>query len=265
VRDDRVRFFKGARVAFVGGSSLVNQLGDPLRVLVVGASSGIGAATATALVESGAHVVGAARREARVGELPGVTPVACDVSLPDDCDRVVATAVEALGGLDALVYAAGTTGLMPLDSTGHDKWSEIFNANIFGAAMVTRAALVHLTEERSDSRAVYLSSDSLEMPYPGLVPYAASKAALRAFCLGLASEFRGLRVTEIMVGPTIDTEVGDHFDPDAFTGWFARWNDEGFIRFGYQLAVDVAAVIVETLRSQDPESRITAAAGPEST
>jgi NAD(P)-dependent dehydrogenase (short-subunit alcohol dehydrogenase family) len=249
-------------VAFVNGNSLVNRLGDPLRVLIVGASSGIGAATATALVETGAQVVGAARREARVAELDGVTAVACDVSLPDDCDRVVATAVERLGGLDALVYATGTTGLMPLDSTGLDKWSEIFNANVFGAAMVTRAALAHLTEGTSDNRAVYLSSDSLEMPYPGLVPYAASKAALRAFCLGLASEIPGLRVTEVMVGPTIDTEVGDHFDPEAFTPWFARWNDEGFIRFGYQLAADVAAVIVDTLRSKEPESRVTAAGDP---
>jgi NAD(P)-dependent dehydrogenase (short-subunit alcohol dehydrogenase family) len=242
--------------------ALVNRLGDPLRVLVVGASSGIGSATAKSLVDSGAQVVGAARRKARVAELAGVIPVACDVTLPEDCDRAVTTAVEALGGLDALVYATGTTGLMPLDSTGPDPWSEIFGTNLFGAAMITRAALAHLTAGTSDNRAIFLSSDSLEMPYPGLVPYAASKAALRAFCLGLANEFAGLRVTEVMVGPTIDTEVGDHFDRKAFGRWFARWNDEGYIRFGYQMAVDVAAVILDTLRSKEPESRVTAAADP---
>jgi NAD(P)-dependent dehydrogenase (short-subunit alcohol dehydrogenase family) len=249
-------------VPFEAPDSLLNQLGDPLRVLVIGASSGIGASTATALVDSGARVVGAARRETRVAELDGVTPVACDVSRPNDCDGAVATAVDVLGGLDALVYAAGTTGLMPLDSTGHDSWSEVFDTNVFGAAMITRAALPHLRAGTSDNRAVYLSSDSLEMPYPGLVPYAASKAALRAFCQGLAAEFPGLRVTEVMVGPTLDTEAGDDFDPEAFTQWFARWNEEGYLRFGYQLATDVAAVILETLRSKEPEGRVTAAAAP---
>ena len=244
------------------GEVLVNRLGDPLRVLVVGASSGIGASTAQSLADSGARVVGAARRATRVAELEAVTAVACDVTLPEDCDRAVDTAVETLGGLDALVYAAGATQLTPLDSTGLDRWTELFGINVFGAAMVTRAALPHLLSESSDNRAVYLSSDSLEKPYPGMVAYAASKAGLRAFCLGLANEFASLRVTEIMVGPTIDTEAGNHFDPNALGDWFTRWTDEGYIRFGYQLAVDVAAVVLETLRSKEPDSRVTAAAEP---
>ncbi|HEX3461513.1 MAG TPA: SDR family oxidoreductase [Acidimicrobiales bacterium] len=241
------------------GEVLVNRLGDPLRVLVVGASSGIGASTATALADSGARVVGAARRETRVAELEGVTAVACDVTLPEDCDSAVATAVEALGGLDALVYAAGATQLTPLDATGLDQWTELFGINLFGAAMVTRAALPHLLAEGSDRRAVYLSSDSLEKPYPGMVAYAASKAGLRAFCQGLTNEFAGLRVTEVMVGPTIDTEAGNRFDPHALGDWFTRWTEEGYIRFDYQLSVEVAAVIVETLGSQDPGTRVTAA------
>lgn len=246
-------------MALVSGDPLVNRQGDPLRVLVLGASSGIGASAAKALVDSGARVVGAARREARVAELEGVTAKACDVSVPEDCDRVVAAAVEQLGGLDALVYAAGVTWITPLDSTGPERWSEIFSTNLFGAAMVTRAAMPHLLSETSDNRAVYLTSDSVEMPYPGLVAYGASKAALRAYCQGLAGEFAGLRVTEIMVGPTIDTEMGERFD-ETIVGWLARWTDEGYIRFGYQLSADVARVIVDTLRSQAPEGRVTAAA-----
>ncbi|HEV3266007.1 MAG TPA: SDR family oxidoreductase [Acidimicrobiales bacterium] len=246
-------------MAVVSGDPLMNRLGNPLRVLVLGASSGIGASTAKALVDSGAQVVGAARRETRVAELEGVTAVACDVSLPEDCDRVVATAVERLGGLDALVYAAGTTRITPLDTTGPERWSEIFGTNLFGAAMVTRAAMPHLLSDASDNRAVYLTSDSVEMPYPGLVAYGASKAALRAYCQGLAGEFAALRVTEIMVGPTIDTEMGSHFD-ETIAGWLDRWTDEGYIRFGYQLSADVAAVIVDTLRSKEPETRVTAAA-----
>jgi NAD(P)-dependent dehydrogenase (short-subunit alcohol dehydrogenase family) len=211
------------------------------------------------LVDSGAKVVGAARRETRVAELEGVMAVACDVALPEDCDRVVGTAIERLGGLDALVYAAGTTWITPLDTAGPDQWTEMFNTNLFGAAMVTRAALPHLLSDASDNRAIYLTSDSVEMPYPGLVAYGASKAGLRAYCQGLAGEFARLRVTEIMVGPTIDTEMGSHFD-ETIAGWLDRWTLGGYIRFGYQLSADVAEVIVETLRSKEPESRVVAAA-----
>lgn len=241
---------------------LTNRQGDALRVLVVGASSGIGASTAATLALAGARVVGAARRERRIAELEGVIPVVCDVNVAEACDRAVEEAVDALGGLDALVYAVGRTGLTPLDSAGQDEWTQIFVTNVIGAAMISRAALSHLRAEGSDGRAVFLSSDSVAKPYPGLVAYAASKAALSAFCQGLASEFGELRVTEVMVGPTVDTEVGDHFDPEEFAGWFTRWCNEGFVRYGYQLSADVAAVIADTLRSEQPDGRVMAAAEP---
>lgn len=242
---------------------LTNRHGDPLRVFVVGASSGIGAATATTLVERGARVAVAARRAHRLVELNGVTPVTCDVGVADDCDRAVREAASSLGGLDALIYAAGTTGLTPLHSTGPERWVEIFTTNMFGAAMVSRAALVYLRTPESDGRAVFLTSDSAVKPYPGLVAYGASKAALSAFCQGLASEFGDLRVTEVMVGPTVDTEVGEHFDPTEFSEWFARWCDEGFVRYGYQLAADVADVVAEILRAEKPSSLVVAAASPD--
>jgi NAD(P)-dependent dehydrogenase (short-subunit alcohol dehydrogenase family) len=243
--------------------ALTNRQGDPLRVLVVGASSGIGASTASALVEAGARVAGAARRADRIAKLDRVVPVACDVGNVDITTRAVEEGASALGGLDAVVYATGTTGLTPLDSTGPDEWNLIFTTNVFGAAMVTRAALPHLRADGSDGRAVFLSSDSAVKPYPGLVAYGASKAALSAFCLGLASEFGDLRVTEVVVGPTVDTEVGDHFDPDAFATWFTRWCDEGFVRYGYQVSADVASVIADTLRAERPGARVMAAAEPD--
>jgi NAD(P)-dependent dehydrogenase (short-subunit alcohol dehydrogenase family) len=188
--------------------------------------------------------------------------VTCDVGVAADCERAVERAVDALGGLDALVYAAGTTALTPLETTGPEQWRDLFTVNVFGAAQITRAALPQLTSPASDGRAVFLSSDSAVKPYPGLVAYGASKAALSAFCQGLASEFDRLLVTEVMVGPTVDTEAGDHFDPDEFAVWFTRWCDDGFIRYGYQVSDEVAAVIVETLRSMEPQAQVLAAAEP---
>lgn len=203
------------------------------------------------------------RRETRIAELDGVVPVACDVGAADQCDRAVEFAVATLDGLDALVYATGTTGLTPLDSAGPEEWTQIFTTNLFGAAMVCRASLPHLRGKGSDGRAVFLSSDSAAKPYPGLVAYAASKAALGAFCQGLASEFADLRVTEVMVGPTVDTEVAEHFDPDEFSRWYTRWCDEGFVRYGYQVSADVAAVILDTLRTEQPGALVIAAAEPD--
>lgn len=243
--------------------AMTNRQGDPLRVLVVGASSGIGASTASSLVEAGARVAGAARRADRIAELAGVLPVVCDVGRADVTTQAVQTAASALGGLDAVVYATGTTGLTPLDTAGPEEWNLIFTTNVVGAAMVTRAALPHLRADGSDGRAVFLSSDSAVKPYPGLVAYGASKAALSAFCLGLASEFKDLLVTEVVVGPTVDTEVGDHFDPDAFAAWYTRWCDEGFVRYGYQLSADVASVIADTLRAERPDALVMAAAEPD--
>lgn len=107
---------------------------------------------------------------------------------------------------------------------------------------------------------MFLTSDSAVKPYPGLVAYGASKAALDAFCQGLAAEHSSLRVTEVVVGPTIDTEVGQHFDPEEFGYWFERWCDEGFVRYGYQVSEEVASVIVATLASDAPEPLVLAAA-----
>jgi NADP-dependent 3-hydroxy acid dehydrogenase YdfG len=241
-------------------ASLTNGQGDPLRVLVVGASSGIGATTAEALAGKGARVAGAARRTDRISELAGVIPVACDVGTNGACDDAVQTAASLLGGLDAVVYAAGITRLTPLDVSGAEEWDVIFTTNVVGAAMITRAALPHLLAEGSDARTVYLSSDSAVKPYPGLVAYGASKAALSAFCLGLASEFPALRVTEVMVGPTMDTEVSNNFASDDFPAWFTRWCEEGFVRYGYQFSADVAAVIDHTLRAERPDALVVVAA-----
>jgi NAD(P)-dependent dehydrogenase (short-subunit alcohol dehydrogenase family) len=242
---------------------LTNRLGHPLRVLVVGASSGIGATTAKALVGAGARVAGAARRADRIAELSGVLPVTCDASEEKACDQAVQVAASEFGGLDAVVYATGITPLTPLDAAGSEDWHNVLATNVIGAALITKAALPHLRDEESDGRAVFLTSDSAVKPYPGLVPYGASKAALSAFCSGLASEFRELRVTEVMVGPTMDTEVSDHFDPDALSVWFPRWHEEGFVRFGYQLSADVATAIDTILRAETPDALVVAAAPPE--
>jgi NAD(P)-dependent dehydrogenase (short-subunit alcohol dehydrogenase family) len=228
------------------------------RTVVVGASSGIGRGLAVRLGEQGATVVAAARRLDRLTELPGVIPVACDVTADGEVEALVASAVEHMGGLDALVYAAGLSRLHRLEDADLSDWQELYAINLFGAAQLTRAALPHLLADGSQGRAVYLSSDSADRAYPGLVIYGTSKAALSSYAQGLASEFSSLRVTEILVGPTAGTEVANHFDPDLFGEWLPRWFEQGFVRYDMLQVDDVAAMIVEALDATDPAPRVMA-------
>jgi len=196
-------------------------------------------AAAVELAAQGATVAAAARRAERLGELPDVVPLPCDVTSPAAADAMVDAAVRRLGGLDALVYAAGLSRINPLHEAGFDDWVELFAPNVFGAAIVTRAALAHLLANGSQGRAVFLTSDSAEKPYPGLVLYSSAKAALSAYAQGLASEFPALKVTEVVVGPTAGTEVASHFDPEAFGVWATRWFEEGYVRYEMLQVADV--------------------------
>jgi NAD(P)-dependent dehydrogenase (short-subunit alcohol dehydrogenase family) len=232
------------------------------RVLVVGASSGIGRGLAVELAARGAIVAAAARRAERLNELPGVVPLPCDVTSPSAVNAMVDAAVERLGGLDALVYTAGLSRINPLHEAGLDDWAELFGPNVFGAAVVTRAALPHLLADGSQGRALYLTSDSAEKPYPGLVLYSSAKAALSAYALGLASELPALKVTEVVVGPTAGTEVANHFDPEAFGVWATRWFDEGYVRYEMLQVADVVPMIVDALAADAPPAQVRATGAP---
>jgi NAD(P)-dependent dehydrogenase (short-subunit alcohol dehydrogenase family) len=228
------------------------------RVIVVGASSGIGRGLACELARQGAIVVGAARRVDRLEELAGVTPIGCDVTAAGAVEALVTEAVEIMGGLDALVYATGLGRLAPLDRATIEDWIELFSTNLFGAALLTKAALPHLLVDGSQGRAVYLSSDAADSPYPGLVIYGTSKAALRSYAQGLASEFTSLRVSEVLVGPTAGTEVANHFDPELFGEWLPKWFEQGFVHYDMLQVEDVTSMIIDTLAAESPPSRVMA-------
>jgi NAD(P)-dependent dehydrogenase (short-subunit alcohol dehydrogenase family) len=200
------------------------------RLLVVGASSGIGRAVGVRAAGAGAGVAFAARRtghiEAAVAEAGGkCVALTCDVRDDDQCADTVARAAAHLGGLDAVVYATGTSPLTRLEDADGDLWRNLAQTNVVGAALVTRAALPHL--ESSGGRLVFLGSSSVGRPYPGLVPYATTKAALHELARGLRNEFPWLRVTTFVVGPTL-SEFADGWDPDLAGAMFTRWLAEGY-------------------------------------
>jgi NAD(P)-dependent dehydrogenase (short-subunit alcohol dehydrogenase family) len=233
-----------------------NQPALGLRALVVGASSGIGRALTHQLADRGARVVACARRRERIDPTPGIVALGCDVTDARQCEMVVNEANCELGGIDAIVYCAGISQITPLDRSGVEEWHQVFATNMFGAAMIARSALPHLCAPESEGRALFLTSDSAYLAYPGLVAYSASKAALGRFCQGLAFEFPQLRVSEVIVGPTANTEVADHFDPAEFERWLTRWFEEGFVRYALQQPEQVAARIIEALLTESPPARL---------
>jgi NAD(P)-dependent dehydrogenase (short-subunit alcohol dehydrogenase family) len=208
------------------GEALVGK-----RVIVVGASSGIGRAIAVRAAGQGAVVVAAARRSERLAEigpdLPGGAVVTADITRGEDCARLVADAVDHLGGLDGLVYAAGTSPLLPMAAATAEDWRLVFDTNVVGAALVTAAAAPTLIE--NEGRAVLLSSKAARDPFPQLGLYTTSKIALDGLVRCLPVEFPGLKVTRAVVGDTLGTDFTSAWDPDRFQAAVAEWTERGLI------------------------------------
>jgi len=200
------------------------------RILVVGASAGIGRSLAEVASEAGARVAVAARRRDRLEEVAketGSVVVAGDVCVEGDCQRMVAETVDALGGLDALVYVTGVSPLKPLTEADQADWRHVLDTNVVGAGLMARHAVPHLLESRG--KAVFVSSKATRNPFPGLGLYSISKIALDAFIRCLKVENPSLDVTRVVVGNTIDTEFASAWAPDMMERMVEEWAKSGHL------------------------------------
>ena len=197
------------------------------RALVVGASSGIGQGIGRELSAAGAHVVLAARRLDRLEQAAAecVGPafcVRCDVTEPGAASSLVAQAVDLLGGLDAVVYAAGTTAFSTIEKATAADWALTLDTNVIGAALVLGAAVPHL--RASEGHGVYLSSVSARFwsPWRGLGLYVASKRAAESVLESLRLEAPEIAFTTLVVGPTVSEFGLDQGDSmgDFASEWF---------------------------------------------
>ncbi len=176
-----------------------------MRTLVVGASSGLGRCIGIGLAQRGAHVALLARRremlDTAAKEAGGNTiAIACDVTDESSVAAAIAESVEGLGGIDALVYTPAIGPLARLADTDAETWRRTFDTNVVGAAIVTRAAIPHLTA--SAGAVAYLSSTSasLTTPLPGLGAYAVSKAALDKLVEAWRIEHPMVAFSRVVVG-----------------------------------------------------------------
>lgn len=176
------------------------------RVLVTGASKGIGLAIVRAFVAEGAVVTGVARRASDELEATGAAFVAADLATPDGPQRMVEAVLAADPRLDVLVNNAGGGVLSspeafadPFDG-GDDDWTNAFALNLDAAVRTTRAALPALVDARG--AIINVSSDSARRPAAAPLHYSAAKAALNSFSRGLAEKVAASGVRVNVVTPS---------------------------------------------------------------
>jgi len=176
------------------------------RIIVTGASSGLGASAVRHLVGLGAHVLGAARRLDRLEHLaadlagaPGRIVVhRADVTVDADARAMAAAAVEAFGGIDVVVNNAGSEVQAPIDVLAESDLEGMLRANVMSVFLCTRAALAEL--RRSRGAVINLGSTVVARPPRGRFGYVASKGAVEAMSRALALDLGrdGIRVNVII-------------------------------------------------------------------
>jgi len=217
---------------------------DGKRVVVVGASAGIGRALAVGASRAGADVVLAARRvealEAAAAEAGAGTPVPLDIG--DAASREAFAAELAAGPpVDLVVVSVGVADLRRLAETDDDGWSSTLTTNLVGVARLVDGLLPALAPT---GIVAVLSSETSRHPRWGLVPYAASKAALEVVVAGLRLEHPGVRVSCAVVGATQPTEFGARFTMDQLGPAMADWRRRGLFQQETMATDEVAGLLL---------------------
>jgi NADP-dependent 3-hydroxy acid dehydrogenase YdfG len=187
-------------------------------VVITGASSGLGEATARHLAAQGAIVVLGARRADRIEALAEeltaaghrAKAVPTDVTDRDQVRHLVATAVEEFGRVDVMLNNAGLMPLAPLERLKLDEWDQMIDVNIKGVLYGVAAALPHMKEQRS-GHIINVSSVYGHVVDPGATVYCATKFAVRALSEGLRREVKPYNIRTTVISPgAVSTELLEH-------------------------------------------------------
>jgi NADP-dependent 3-hydroxy acid dehydrogenase YdfG len=191
-------------------------------VIVTGASSGIGAATARLLYAAGAHPVLAARRADRLAalsaELGGALAVVADVTDRGDIRRIAAAALDRHGRINGLVNNAGVSLHLPLDRLDPADFARVLDLNVVSVLAMTQAVLPAMRAQGSGN-VVNVSSGTTRLAPPGVGGYAATKAAVNVLTDVMRKELAGEGIAVSLVVPSITaTEfAGGRFLPGGRT------------------------------------------------
>lgn len=184
-------------------------------VVITGASSGLGEATARALSAQGASVVLGARRTDRIqalaNELTGrggkALAITMDVTQYDQVKRLVDTAVQTYGRIDVMINNAGLMPNSPLERLKIEDWERMIDVNIKGVLYGIAAALPYMKQQKS-GHIINVSSVAGHKIRPGGAVYAATKHAVRVISEGLRQEVKPYNIRTTIISPgAVATEL----------------------------------------------------------
>jgi NAD(P)-dependent dehydrogenase (short-subunit alcohol dehydrogenase family) len=230
-------------------------------VLVTGATSGIGRATARLLAARGYRVFGTGRTPTS-DTLDGFELLPLEVTSDESAAACVRTVGERTGGrVDVLVNNAGTGILGALEESSADQVRTLFDVNLFGAVRVTNAVLPLMRARRS-GRVIVMSSSGGEAAVTFAGYYCATKHALEAYTEALRLELRPFGVTAAVVAPgPVSTPAGDTaLRPDLPLAAYEAVRSPAAARFVTTIREGmaperVAATILEVVRARRPKPR----------
>jgi NADP-dependent 3-hydroxy acid dehydrogenase YdfG len=192
-------------------------------VVITGASSGLGEATARFLAAQGAIVVLGARRADRIQSLASeltrnggqALALATDVTQHDQVKKLVDTAVRTFGRIDVMLNNAGLMPHSPLERLKIDDWNQMIDVNIKGVLYGIAAALPHMQEQKA-GHIINVSSVAGHKIRPGGTIYAATKHAVRVISEGLRMEVKPYNIRTTVISPgAVATELVDRItEPD---------------------------------------------------
>lgn len=220
------------------------------RVLLTGATGGIGRATAEALNQAGARLVLAGRKEADLrtlaGQLNDALAVPTDLTQPDQRERLVQAAVHALGGLDILINNAGIGSWGHFSTSTEDIVRQVMEVNFFAPIELTRLALPHLANGNQPC-VVNVTSMCGRKGMPAWPEYSASKFALVGMSEAWRGEFARFDVDVLTIVPGM-TDSG-------FRDNWIRVDGKADLKFEKGMTpADVAAGIVKAIRTNKTET-----------
>ena len=200
-------------------------------VFVTGATSGIGRACALAFGEAGARVACVGRNEAALKQVSDditrsggeAVTIRADVSLENEASTAVTVALDALGGVDVLVNAAGHISSGTIETTELGAWDKMLNVNLRAVFNLMQMTLPSLIERRGNI--VNVSSVTGLRAFPGVLAYCVSKAALDQLtrCASLELAAKGVRVNAVNPGVVV-TEIHKRggMDQEAYAAFLER-------------------------------------------
>ncbi len=219
-------------------------------IIITGASSGIGLATARVLAREGARVVLAARSEKKLAEIekeiPNSFAMPADMEKPADIAALVQKTRDAFGRIDVLINNAGQGLRAPLEHVNLDDYQRIMNLNVF-AIVRAMQAVIPIMREQGGGMILNISSRVSKNYFPGLSAYASTKYALNAISLTARQELAKDNIVVSVFHPKI---TATDFDMNARGEKHRSRPHRGAAAAGTAMDVDTAEEVAEEVARQ---------------